>query len=1328
MVWLANVVSELEAKLQFSVPMEVPPLERFTHADEHPAELGPKWDKWKRSLQYYIDGKGIKEDGRKRALLLHCAGPQVQEVFSTLPDTGEDFASAIRALDSYFQPLVNKFYERYRFRQLQQSSGEAIDQFISRLRHQAIKCAFSDEDQNIIDQMIEKCQNSRVRCKLLEEGNELTLSKALTIARTVEAVALQEQDMGGHTAQAVLKSTPGTEVGTAFRIDRKQTKKQTQGMSGQSAEWQAKKCSRCGWTGHMPSDPACPARNVTCNKCNLKGHYARQCRTKSKGQSNTKINFTEGSQADDSENEYMFAVDQKNATTKLLVGGVRVEVVVDSGAGSNVISEEKWQQMKKRGVSASACFTQKKLYAYGASKPLEITHSFKAMVNSGEHQALAEFVVVKGRGPILLGRETSIQLNLLQLAHVCEVKQSKLTELQTRFKECFTGLGKLKGFKLQLHVDPSVRPVAQGPRRIPFGLRDKVDKELQNLLDTDVIEQATGPTPWASPVVVVVPKPSGEVRLCVDMRRVNAAIVRERHPIPTVDEVIQELSHSTHFSKIDLKKGYHQIELAEESRGITTFVTHKGLFRYKRLVFGISSAPEAYQHIMQQVLSGCDGVVNISDDIVVHGKTQEEHDNRLEQAMERLKQRGLTVNPDKCEFDMDKMTFMGHVISKEGISPSHDKVSAIKNAREPKTASEVRSFLGLVNFCARFLPDLATAGEPLRRCIRSQETFVWGRDQAQAFSNLKKMMSNAKTLAIFYKNAKTTIVADASPVGLGAVLLQDQGGESKVISYASRSLSDVERRYSQTEKEALALVWACERFSLYVVGQQFRLITDHKPLEVIYGDRSKPSARIERWVLRLQPFDFKVEYKPGKYNIADPLSRLSAQRSVTTEDDEYVKLVVTQAAPVAITPREIERTSYADPEIQQLRKAILHTDCHAIPSEYRHIWSELTTIGHVVLRGCRIVIPNQLRPRVLQLAHEGHQGIVKCKERLRSKVWWPGIDPAIERVCRECHGCQITQLPTRPPPMKRAELPTGPWVSIGADLLGPMPDGEYVFVAVDYYSRFFEVDILRRVRAQDIICSLERMFARYGAPDHIITDNGPQFVDSSFNEFLTTYGIEHTTSPPMWPRANGEVERQNRSLLKAMRIAHSEGKDWKRELNSFLLAYRTTPHTSTGVSPGEVFLNRKVKCKLPLACADEFLDGEMRDQDLKAKEKGKLYGDERARTENIMIGDKVLLQHRKENKLSTTYEDTPYDVLDRTGAELLVTNGERVLRRHVAHTRPYLQAETSPTERSDRESPPVAESSEEGASTMHQESTILQSQRPVRERKPPAYLEDYVTK
>ncbi|XP_028413774.1 uncharacterized protein K02A2.6-like [Dendronephthya gigantea] len=507
------------------------------------------------------------------------------------------------------------------------------------------------------------------------------------------------------------------------------------------------------------------------------------------------------------------------------------------------------------------------------------------------------------------------------------------------------------------------------------------------------------------------------------------------------------------------------------------------------------------------------------------------------------------------------------------------------------------------------------------------------------------MMTRAEALAYFRNDCKTRIVADAGPEGIGAVLLQLQGDQWRAVSYASRNLSDVERRYAQTEKEALALVWACERFNIYVYGREFELETDHKPLECIFNKTSKPSARIERWVLRLQCHNFKVVYRPGKTNIADALSRMNQKspKDHSSEKEDVIRFVAIQATPVALTTKEIERASEIDAELQSVRYYIESGDWTKCKlSAYACVKNELCMIGRLVLRGNRIVIPQMLRRKVLEAAHEGHQGIVKTKSRLRTKVWWPKMDIDAERVCKSCHGCQVVSQYNVPEPMKRTEMPTGPWQDVAVDLMGPMPTGEYLLVVVDYYSRYYEVSIMHSTTSEKIIKALNEIFARFGFPYSLKSDNGRQFVSEEFKRFLQQVNIEHRTSPPLWPQANGEVERQNRTLLKALKVAQVEGKDWRKELPQFLLAYRTTPQVTTGKTPAFLMFKRELRSKLPELRGDiDDFDENIRDRDWRNKLVQKANADEkrRANDSTILPGDQVLLRNTKTSgKLAANYE------------------------------------------------------------------------------------------
>lgn len=353
-------------------------------------------------------------------------------------------------------------------------------------------------------------------------------------------------------------------------------------------------------------------------------------------------------------------------------------------------------------------------------------------------------------------------------------------------------------------------------------------------------------------------------------------------------------------------------------------MTRRGLFRYKRLMFGIACAPEIFQKVLEQILAGCEGCLNYMDDIIVYADTMEHLNERVQKVMKRLKEYNVQLNQEKCIFGAKELVFLGHKLSAEGIKPTHDKVESIRNFRQPANAEEVRSFLGLVNFVGQFIPNLATITEPLRNLTRKDTNFTWDSGRKAAFAELKQQLSSDLVLGYYNVHDRTQVYADASPVGLGAVLIQfNKDGVPRVISYASKSLSDTEKRYCQTETEALALVWAVERFHFYFFGRSFELITDHKALETIFAPKSKPCARIERWVLRLQSYKFNVIYRPGKNNIADSLSRLVISSPPDACFDygteEYVNRITELAAPIALKLCEIQEASKTDEAIHDVR-------------------------------------------------------------------------------------------------------------------------------------------------------------------------------------------------------------------------------------------------------------------------------------------------------------------------------------------------------------------------------------------------------------------------
>lgn len=646
------------------------------------------------------------------------------------------------------------------------------------------------------------------------------------------------------------------------------------------------------------------------------------------------------------------------------------------------------------------------------------------------------------------------------------------------------------------------------------------------------------------------------------------------------------------------------------------------------------------------------------------------------------------MNWDKCEFGVTELEFLGHHISAKGISPSQTKIEAVLLFREPTTEAEVRSFLGLANYMNKHIPNLATLAEPLRTLTQKNVKFEWGSAQKNAFEAIKQALAAATKLGFFDPKDQTAVMADASPTGLGAVLIQTNVlGDSRIICHASKSLTETERRYCQTEKEALALVWSVERFRMYLYGRTFDLITDCKVLQFLFAPRSKPCARIERWVLRLQAFDYQVVHIPGHQNIADALSRLVSSKPVPFdfEDELFIREVVaTSATSVALKWEQIEEECSKDLEIIEIIEMIRNDDQESLPLPYKVIANELCVVGHVLLRVDRIIIPKNLRERVLILAHDGHPGMRMMKSHLRTNVWWPQMDQQVEKFVRKCRGCTLVAAPNPPEPLVRKGLPDQPWVDVAADFLGPLPDGQYLLVVVDYYSRFMEVSEMHSITAGDTISELAIMFSRYGLPMTLRVDNGPQLNErcEEFRGFCEENGIKLVNTIPFWPAMNGEVERQNRSLLKRLRIAQELGKDWRVEMRQYLLTYHSTNHSTTGRSPAELMFGRRIRTKLPQVPPSRLEDGEVRERDAVTKEKGRMYTNakRKAKESDIVAGDRVVVKRmKKDNKLEATFSPEEFEVIRKNGADTVIRScvSGKEYRRNVTHLKRVQSCESS---------------------------------------------------
>ena len=444
-------------------------------------------------------------------------------------------------------------------------------------------------------------------------------------------------------------------------------------------------------------------------------------------------------------------------------------------------------------------------------KPITTLGFFTAQLRNKFYEIDERIFVISG-STALLSRRASVRLGLVKfLGEVSNNSTSVTTKIVNQHQDLFKGLGKLET-EYDIKLAPNVTPYSvYSPRRIPLPMMSKVKAELERLQDLGVITPVEDPTPWCAPIVVV-PKLTGSVRVCVDLTHLNKAVLRERHILPSVDHTLGQMAGAKVFSKIDANSGFHQIPLSDRSKLLTTFITPYGRFAYNRLPFGISSGPELFQRIMSRLLENLDGVVCLMDDVVVYGCDQAEHDLRLQQALHKLAQTGITLNKEKCTFGKTSIEFLGQIISADGIKASHEKIQAIELLETPTDIHKLRRFMGMINQLGKFVPHLADLTSPIRSLLSKKVDWLWGPHQDLAFNKIKRALTSSPVLALYDANINTKISADSSSYGLGAVLLQEHSNDWKPVAYASRTLSPTEGRYAQIEKEALAVTWACEKF------------------------------------------------------------------------------------------------------------------------------------------------------------------------------------------------------------------------------------------------------------------------------------------------------------------------------------------------------------------------------------------------------------------------------------------------------------------------------------------------------------------------------------
>lgn len=761
------------------------------------------------------------------------------------------------------------------------------------------------------------------------------------------------------------------------------------------------------------------------------------------------------------------------------------------------------------------------------------------------------------------------------LEELSTYERQEIEKMLTNYSDVFAtsslDLGKCDVVKHRIETKDAP-PIYQRAYRVPYSLRDEMERQVQGLLEKDIIDYSK--SPWGSPALLV-QKADGSYRFVIDYRKLNSVTRVDPYPLPNIQETLSQLGSAKYFSVVDLASGFWQIEMDKEHREKTAFNTPSGHYEWKRMPMGLVNSPAVWQRTADVILMGLLGkkCFVYMDDIIIYSQTFSEHVADIEQILLRLRAAGLKLKTTKCQFLKREVKYLGHIVSADGVRPDPEKIECVKNFPEPQSVREVRGFLGLIGYYRRHIPDFAKIAKPLTALTAKRVTFRWTEEEAKAFTRLKEIMVTSPILRHPDFSRPFMLATDASQYAVGAVLSQVFEGHEHPVAYASRQLNNAEQKYAATERECLAVVWAVAHFRCYLYGRKFNLVTDCQALKWLMNVRD-PSSRLARWNLRMQEYEFEVQHKPGKTNAnADALSR-AVPVTVVTEflpsldlpnicfeqrNDPLLSKTIKNVGQRTGRAQH-DRGGYFLDQDQVLRFRSLPQRQMGSPWE-------------------RIVVPQSLKVEVLRSFHDapysGHFGSKKTRKRIERFYYWPGMGRDIRSYCSQCDSCLRRKTPKhkRPAPLQVFEEVTRPFERTAMDIMGPLPvtalGNKYILVFCDHLTKYSEAIPLRDQKAETVAKEfVEKIVLRHGVPTQLLTDRGRNFLSDVMKGVCSLLGVSKLNTTAYHPECNGAVERLNQTIAKLLSHHVSrDQRDWDTWLPYAMFSYNTAVHDSLNETP-----------------------------------------------------------------------------------------------------------------------------------------------------------------
>jgi len=802
-----------------------------------------------------------------------------------------------------------------------------------------------------------------------------------------------------------------------------------------------------------------------------------------------------------------------------------------------------------------------------------------------------------------------------------KLKNSQCNSLKTLIKkygDIFvhnTGdLGRTTNVKHRIDTGDAL-PIKQRAYRVSFFEREKIRKQVDEMLENDIVEHSN--SPWSSPVVLV-KKKDGNLRFCVDYRKLNSVTKKDNYPLPRIDDALDRLQGAQFFTSMDCDQAYYQVQNESADREKTAFITPDGLYEFKVMPFGLCNAPATFQRLIDSVLEKLKWSIALVylDDIVVFSRDFETHLKDIESIFIALRRAGLKLKPAKCVFGKDKLLYLGHIISADGVEVNPDKIRAVTDFPVPKTPKKVMSFVSLCSYYRRFIPNFSKIGKPLFALTSRHNKFVWTEECQLAFQKLKDLLVSSECLAYPQDDAPTEIHVDASMEGFGATLVQTQNGQERVVAFRSRSLKKHEKNYSVSELECAAVIWAVRDFRAYVYGKKFKIVTDHCALCHLLKLKD-PEGKLARWALRLQPFDFEIVYKSGvKHKDADALSRNPVDPPPPTEDDPLDfedKLCIMQSKKLinlcALNEYNMHDLQSKDTSIAKIINCIEKNDQSA-KCRIKHLEDYLLENGLLFKlnpeengRMWRLVVPRCLVKSIMKDIHDdsaGHLGFLKSWHLLKNRFYWSGMHRDLRRYIMCCEKCQFFNRRTRPQPgpLQPVEPPSRPFVRIGVDFQGPYPrtqrSNTAVLEIVDHATRYVESWPCRAIDTKCAIRIIEEcIIFKHSCPAEILVDRGSCFTSEEFRTFCKKYHIRLLYTSAYSPQTNGICEKSNDNVKRIIaKHVDSNHKNWDKLVSRAAFSCNITRHSVTGVSPFYLVFGREpyLPCDRKLPIVENLVD------------------------------------------------------------------------------------------------------------------------------------------